>query len=113
VLARRSSAATNDGRLDFVCARETDRALLMKYLDARMAGKKIKSPLPTRRFREFPVTWKRSTIHLDDELRQNPKKNKKLSNEIRITVKASALIIPAAGCRDPSQSTYEGVPLDQ
>jgi len=94
-------AATKDGRLDFVCARETDRALLMKYLDARMAGKKIKSPLPTRRFRELRVSWKRSTIHLDDELWQNTKKNKKLSNEIRITVKASALIIlqPATGIR--------------
>ena len=33
-----------------------------------MAGKKIKSPLPTRRFRELRVTWKTSTIHLDDEI---------------------------------------------
>jgi hypothetical protein len=30
----------------------------MKYLDARSAGKKIKSPLPTRGFRELRVTWK-------------------------------------------------------
>jgi diacylglycerol kinase family enzyme len=91
-------AATRDGRFDFVCARAADRALLMEHFDARVAGKKSKSPLPTRRFRELRIAWKGSTIHLDDKLWQNEKKNRKSSDEIKITVKPSALIIlqPAA-----------------
>lgn len=90
-------AATRDGRFDFVCAREADRALLMEHFDARVAGKKSKSPLPTRRFRELRIAWKGSTIHLDDKLWPN-KQDKKSSGEIKISVKPSALIIlqPAA-----------------
>ena len=89
-------AETRDGRFDFVCARTADRGLLMEHFDARVAGKKSKSPLPTRRFRELRIVWKGSTIHLDDELWRN--KNKKSSDEIKITVKPSALIVlhPAA-----------------
>jgi diacylglycerol kinase family enzyme len=90
-------AETRDGRFDFVCARTSDRTLLMEHFDARVAGKKSKSPLPTRRFRELRIVWKGSTIHLDDELWRD-KKNNKSSDEIKITVKPSALIIlhPAA-----------------
>ncbi len=91
-------AATRDGRFDFVCARAADRPLLMEHFDARVAGKKSKSPLPTRRFRELRIVWKGSTIHLDDELWPDKKKNKKSADKIKITVKPSALIIlqPAA-----------------
>jgi diacylglycerol kinase (ATP) len=91
-------AATRDGRFDFVCARAADRALLMEHFDARVAGKKSKSPLPTRRFRELRIAWKGSTIHFDDKLLQDKKTNKKSFEEIKITVKPSALIIlqPAA-----------------
>jgi len=80
-------AETRDGRFDFVCA--------------RAAGKKSKSPLPTKRFRELRIVWKGSTIHLDDELWRNKKKNKKSSDEIKITVKPSALIVlhPAASIK--------------
>ena len=90
-------AETRDGRFDFVCARTADRAVLMEHFDARVAGKKSKSPLPTRRFRELRIVWRGSTIHLDDELWRN-KKNKKSSDEIKITVKPSGLIVlhPAA-----------------
>ena len=90
-------AETRDGRFDFVCARAADRALLMEHFDARVAGKKSKSPLPTRRFRDLRIVWKGSTIHLDDELWRNKKTNKS-SDEIKITVKPSALIVlhPAA-----------------
>src|ERR1043165_5595498 len=93
-------AETRDGRFDFVCARTADRARLMEHFDARVAGKKSKSPLPTRRFRELRIVWKGSTLHLDDELWRN-KKNKKSSDEIEITVKPSALIVlhPAAAIK--------------
>jgi diacylglycerol kinase (ATP) len=93
-------AETRDGQIDFVCARTADRARLMEHFDARVDGKKSKSPLPTRRFRELRIVWKGSTIHLDDELWRN-KKNKKSSDEIKITVKPSALIVlhPAAAIK--------------
>jgi diacylglycerol kinase (ATP) len=86
-------AATRDGRFDFVCARAADRALLMEHFDARVAGKKSKSPLPTRRFRELRIVWKGSTIHFDDKLWPDKKQSRKSSSEIKITVKPSALII--------------------
>jgi diacylglycerol kinase (ATP) len=91
-------AETRDGRFDFVCARTADRALLMEHFDARVSGKKSKSPLPTKRFRELRIVWKGSTIHLDDELWRNKKNYTKSSDEIKITVKPSALIVlhPAA-----------------
>jgi diacylglycerol kinase (ATP) len=94
-------AETRDGRFDFVCARAADRALLMEHFDARVAGKKRKSPLPTRRFRDLRIVWNGSTIHLDDELWRNKKNNKKSSDEIKITVKPSALIVlhPAASIK--------------
>ena len=82
-------AATKDGRFDFVCARTADRAALMEHFDARVAGKKSNSPLPTKRFRELRILWKGSTIHVDDELWRD----KKWSEEIKITVKPSALIV--------------------
>ena len=86
-------AATKDGRFDFACARQADCALLAKHFDARVAGKKSNSPLPTRRFRELRIICKGSTIHLDDKLWQNKEKSGKSSDEIKITVKPSALII--------------------
>jgi diacylglycerol kinase (ATP) len=86
-------AATKDGRFDFVCARAADRALLMEHFDARVAGKKSKSPLPTRRFRELRIAWKGSTIHLDDNIYRDKEKDEKSSDQIKITVKPSALII--------------------
>jgi diacylglycerol kinase (ATP) len=89
-------AATRDGRFDFACARPADCALLAKHFDARMAGKKSKSPLPARKFRELRVVWKESTestLHLDDKLWPDKKQSTKSSGEIKITVKHSALII--------------------
>jgi diacylglycerol kinase family enzyme len=88
-----SQAATKDGRLDFVCAREGDRGLLTDHLDARLAGKQYKFPLPTRRFRKVLLAWQGSRLHFDDELW--PRKNQKVKSpaEIEITVKPSALVL--------------------
>ena len=94
-------AATRDGRFDFACARQPDCALLAKHFEARVAGKKSNSPLPARKFRELRIVCKGSTIHLDDKLWTDKKESAKSSNEIRITVKPSALIIlqPAAAIK--------------
>jgi diacylglycerol kinase (ATP) len=94
-------AAIRDGRFDFACARPADCALLAKHCDARVAGKKSKSPLPARKFRELRVVWNGSTLHLDDKLWPEKKQSQKSSSQIKITVKRSALIIlqPAAAVK--------------
>lgn len=86
-------AGTRDGRFDFACARAADSAHLLEHFEARVAGKKGKSPLPARKFRELRVVWKGQTIHLDDKLWPKKKQSGKPSGEINITVKPSALII--------------------
>lgn len=98
VLYLASRAATKDGRLDFVCARQTDRSLLVDHLGARMANKKHKFPLPIRRFRQLRAVWDGATLHLDDEVWPRKKQKPKSPIEIEITVKPSALVIlqPAA-----------------
>src|SRR5207237_8825931 len=44
-----SQAATRDSRLNFVCVREEECSLFMEYLNARLAGRRAKFPLPLRR----------------------------------------------------------------
>ena len=92
-------AATKDGEFDFVCVREEDRELLMEHLDARLAGKNSKFPLPMRKFRELNITWEDAPIHLDDKLWPDEKDRPKKLSKIKITVKPSALVIlrPGAG----------------
>src|SRR5438045_475810 len=50
VLTLAGEAKTNDGTFDFVGAREEDRALLMDYFDARVAGKMRKLQVREKRF---------------------------------------------------------------
>jgi diacylglycerol kinase (ATP) len=90
-------AASDDGWFDFVCARETDRPLLIHHLNTRLAGKRSKFPLPTRRFRHLRIVWKGSTLHFDDKLRPPHKQKSKRPSEIEITVKPSALIVLQPG----------------
>jgi diacylglycerol kinase family enzyme len=92
-----SQAATKDGQLDFVCAREADRSLLMDHLEARLAEKKHKFPLPIRRFRQLRIIWERPPLHLDDEPWPRKKQKVKSPGEIEITVKPSALVILQPG----------------
>jgi diacylglycerol kinase family enzyme len=86
-------ASTKDGRFDLVCVGERDRSALMKYLDARLAGHRTKLSLPIRRFRKLMVFSKKSTIHVDDRCWLPKKQQRKHHNEIKITVKPSALIV--------------------
>jgi len=93
VLYLASQAATKDGRLDFVCVQEEDRSIFMEYLDARLAGGRIKFPLPLRRFRQLKFVWETSTLHFDDKLLPRKDQNVKSPSEIEITVKPSGLVI--------------------
>jgi diacylglycerol kinase (ATP) len=93
VLYLASQAATKDGRLDFVCAREEDRSLLMEYLDTRLAGAKVKFPLPVRKFRTLKISCENSMLHFDSKVWPRKKQEAKRVSEIEITVKPSALVI--------------------
>jgi diacylglycerol kinase (ATP) len=96
-----SQAATRDGQLDFVCARESACSLLMDHLDARLAGKRSKFPLPIRRFRRLQVVWEGSSkLHLDDKLWPRKKQESKQRRKIDITVRPSALVILRPGRKD-------------
>jgi diacylglycerol kinase family enzyme len=95
-----SQAATKDGQLDFVCAREVDHLLLTEHLEARLAGKKHEFPLPIRRFRQLRIVWEGSTLHLDDEPWPRKKEKPKSPSEIEITVKPSALVILQPATRE-------------
>jgi diacylglycerol kinase family enzyme len=86
-------AATKDGEFDFVGVREEDRALLLEHLDARLAGKKSKFPLPMRKFRDLRIIWEKGPIHLDDEPWPGKNGKRKRSVKIKVTVKPSALVI--------------------
>ena len=88
-----SQAATKDGQLDFVCAREADRSLLMHHLAARLKRKKPKFPLPIRRFHHLRIVWRGSTLHFDDEPWPHKRQKPKSPSTIEVTVKRSALII--------------------
>src|SRR5438552_18350422 len=93
-----SQAATRDGQLDFVCARESDRSVLMDHLDARLAGEKPKFPLPIRRLRKLQVVWQGSAkLHLDDKLWPRKKREAKHRREIEVTVRQSALVVLLPG----------------
>ena len=92
-----SQAVTKDGRLGFVCAREEDRSLLMQYLDARLAGQRVKFPLPLRRFRKLNIVWENSTLHFDDKVWPRKNKKAKTPSDIEIMVKPSALVILQPG----------------
>ena len=98
-------AATRDGEFDFVCVREDDRPILMRHLDARLAGEKTKFPFSTRKFRKLKTVWKKSTFHFDDKLWPRKKQKPGSPSEIEITVKPSALLIlqPAANLNARSQ----------
>jgi hypothetical protein len=79
-------------------SREADRSLLMEHFDARLASKKSRFLLPTRRFRQLRIAWKGSTLHFDDKLWPTKKQRPRDHGEIEITVRPSALVIlqPAA-----------------
>jgi hypothetical protein len=93
VLYLASQAATKDSRLDFVCVRGKDRSLFMKYLGARLAGRRAKFPLPLCRFRNAKIVWENSTLHFDSKVWPRKREKAKRPSDIEITVKPSALVI--------------------
>ena len=87
-------ATTHDGRLDFVAAREQEREIFIKSVDAHLAGRKARVPLTPHKFRELVITSPTGAMHLDGE--PWPKKytnSKRQRGAVKITVKPGALLI--------------------
>jgi diacylglycerol kinase (ATP) len=93
VLTLAAHAKTNDGAFDFVGAREKDRALLLDYFDARVAGKRRKFPLRAKRFTKMRLRWKKWPLHFDDELWPAEDEMPPKQCEIQLIVRNSALRI--------------------
>jgi len=93
VLTLAADAKTNDGTFDFVGAREEDRALLLDYFGARVAGKRRKFPLRAKRFTKMRLHWKDWPLHFDDELWPAKDERPAKQCEIQLMVKDSALRI--------------------
>jgi hypothetical protein len=67
----------------------------MEYLDARLAGRRAKFPLPLRRFRELKIVWENSMLHFDDKVWPRKKQKAKSPSDIEITVKPLVILQPA------------------
>ena len=94
VLKLAPGAKTNDGQFDLVLAREAERETLMDYLAARLAWEKEPDlPLPSRSFKRLRIGWKKSPLHLDDELWPNDDQKRPKPGEIEIAVRPSALMV--------------------
>ena len=93
VLTLAADAKTNDGSFDFVGAREEDRALLLDYFDARVAGKRRKFPLRPKRLTKMRLRWTKWPLHFDDELWPAEDEKPPKQCEIQLIVKNSALRI--------------------
>jgi len=93
-----SQAATKDGWLDFVCVREEDRSLFMEYLDARLAGRKAKFPLPLRRSRikyclaKFDASLRRQTLAAQNAKGEEAERNRNYRQTSGAHHPASAVI---------------------
>jgi len=90
VLTLAPTARTNDGRLDFVGAREEDRTALLEYLDARLAGVKRKFPLRVKRFQRMRI-WCKKPLHFDDSTWPESGGKKPEPCQIEFSVKPAAL----------------------
>jgi len=93
VLTLAADAKTNDGSFDFVGAREEDRALLLDYFDARVAGKRRKFPLRPKRLTKMRLRWTKWPLHFDDELWPAEDEKPPKQCEIELIVKNAALRI--------------------
>ena len=86
-------AAPDDGRLDFVGLREQERELLMKCLEARLAGEETKFPMRVSKFWKLQVTRRGGTMHFDGKAWPKKKNEPKNRGPIEITVRPAALMI--------------------
>jgi diacylglycerol kinase (ATP) len=93
VLTLAADAKTTDGTFDFVGAREEDRALLLDYFGARVAGKRRKFPLRAKRFTKMRLHWKEWPLHFDDALWPAEEEKAPDQCEIEVRVKNAALRI--------------------
>ena len=87
------NAKTNDGKFDFLAAREDDRELVMDFLKARLRGIEAEPVLPVVRFNKMRLRWKKRPLHFDDEVWPEEKEKRTKRCEIEISVRPNALRI--------------------
>lgn len=88
-----SQAATKDGYLDFVGAREEDRSLLLEYLDQWLSGQRKKFPLRISRCRRIRIISRKKVVRLDGKTWPRKRQRSKNPYKIDISTKPSALVI--------------------
>ena len=88
-----SQAASRDGYLDFVGAREEDRSLLLEYLDQWLSGQRKKFPLRISRCRKIKIVSRKKVVRLDGKAWPRKERKTEKPYTIDIGIKPSALII--------------------
>jgi hypothetical protein len=73
--------------------RENKRRDFIKHVDAHLAERKKRAPLPVRKFRELKITSSPGAMHLDGEPWPSNKNNERPPGQVEITVKRAALLI--------------------
>ena len=87
-------AKTDDGQLEFVAARENDRKIFIKYVDAHLAGRKGRGRLEPRKFAKLEISSPPGAIHLDGEpWPRRTGDNGTRRGRVEISVKRAALLI--------------------
>src|SRR5436190_23059494 len=79
----------------------------MEYLDARLAGRRAKFPLPLRRPCELKIVWENSMPHFDDKVWPRKKQKAKSPSDIEITAKPTALVILQPTRAEHKSARYE------
>lgn len=103
-----ASAEINDGLLDVILVRESERDELKKYLSDTRKSKRSRVTLTRRRGRHLQVEWPSSPIHIDDKHWPNATDQCPIRfNAIDVKVDSGALVflVPNAGKPRPRRRT--------
>ena len=95
-----ASAKINDGLLDVILVRESERDELKKYLADTRKSKQSRITLTRRRGRHLQVEWPSSPIHIDDKRWPNAADQSPIRfNAIDVKLDSGALVflVPNAG----------------
>src|SRR5437762_11600602 len=93
VLTLAPHARTDDGRLDFLAVRETDRDALASYLQLRLRDETAEFPFASRHCRRVQIMWRGSSLHFDDNLWPGKDEQAPTPCQIELGVAPSALQI--------------------
>ena len=93
VLTLAPSAETNDGALNFVAVRDSQRSVLADYLNARLESETVEFPFPAQEFCRLEIFWQGAPLHLDDKTWPPEEDAPARASAIEITIEPGALEI--------------------